>query len=45
MCDLTDMSYTQYFRLLNKITSEYVQLRYSNENLSMMHRTGLIVHI
>ena len=57
MCDLTDMSYTPYFRLISKTMSEYVQINYkiykmisfinkhySDENLNIMHMTGLIVH-
>lgn len=57
MCDITDISYTKYFRLISKFMNEYVNIKYkiykmtsfikehySNENLKLMHKTGLIIH-
>lgn len=54
MCDITDISYTKYFRLISKSMKDYVNLKYkmisfikthySPENLKSMHKTGLIVH-
>ena len=28
MCDITDISYTKYFRLINKSTNDHVSLKY-----------------